>query len=122
MRTLRLIALTAVISSAATVALLRLCAAPAAPVQNVVLENDRVRITERIVAPGGERPPYIRPTDQVIVFLNDTEYERIDAETGEKSVRGRAGGEVLWHDAGENAPKLVNVHKDPFRSLVIELK
>ena len=88
----------------------------------VVLENDRVKVTERIIAPGGERTPYIRPTDQVIVFLNDTQYERIDAESGETIVRGRDGGEVIWHFAGENAPKLVNTHKDPFRSLVIELK
>ena len=122
MRTLRLIALTAAISSALTVGLLRLFAAPAAPVTEVVLENARVTVTERIIAPRGERTPYIRPTDQVIVFLNDTKYERIDAETGETIVRSRTGGEVIWHDAGENAPKLVNVDSEPFRSLVIELK
>jgi hypothetical protein len=122
MRVARLIALTAVVSSGLTVGFLRLIAAPAAPVQTVVLENDEVRVTERIIAPGGERTPYIRPTDQVIVFLNDTKYERIDAETGETIVRERTGGEVIWHNAGENAPKLVNVHSQPFRSLVIELK
>jgi hypothetical protein len=122
MKPLRLVVLTAVISSAATVGLLRLFAAPAAPVQKVVLENERVKVTERIIAPGGGRTPYIRPTDQVIVFLNDTQYERIDAETGQKILRDRTGGEVIWHNAGENAPKLVNTHKDPFRSLVIELK
>ena len=122
MQPLRLVAATALASSALTVGILRLLAAPAEPVQTVVLENDSVRVTERIIAPRGERTPYIRPTDQVIVFLNDTKYERIDAETGETIVRTRTGGEVIWHDAGENAPKLVNVHSEPFRSLVIELK
>jgi hypothetical protein len=122
MKSPHLVALTAVLSSALTLGFVRLIAAPAAPAEKVVLENDRVRVTERIIAPGGERTPYIRPTDQVIVFLNDTKYERIDAETGGKIVRGRTGGEVIWHDAGENAPKLVNVDAEPFRSLVIELK
>jgi hypothetical protein len=122
MQTVRLVAFTAVVSSALTFGLLRLLAAPVAPSMKVVLENDRVKVTERIIAPGGERTPYIRPTDQVIVFLNDTKYERIDAETGETIVRERAGGEVIWHFSGENAPKLVNVHEAPFRSLVIELK
>jgi hypothetical protein len=122
MQTVRLIALTAVAASALTLGFVRLLASAAPPATRVVLENDRVKVTERVIAPGGERTPYIRPADQVIVFLNDTKYERIDAETDEKIVRERAGGEVLWHDAGENAPKLVNVHAQPFRSLVIELK
>ena len=122
MKTARLIVWTALASCIVTTAFLRLVAAPAAPAEKIVLENDRVRVTERVLAPGGERTPFIRATDQVIVFLNDTKYERIDAETGQKIVRERTGGEVIWHDAGENAPKLVNVHRDPFRSLVIELK
>lgn len=113
---------TAALASAATVGLMRLVGATAAPEMTVVLENDRVRVTERVVAPGVERAPFIRPTDQVIVFLNDTSYERIDADTGERIVRDRRGGEVIWHDEGEHAPKLKNVHRDPFRSLVIELK
>ena len=46
----------------------------------------------------------------------------IDAETGEKIVRTRQAGEVIWHDEGELAPKLVNVHGQPFRSLIIELR
>jgi hypothetical protein len=122
MKTARLIVLTAMASCIVTTAFLRLMAAPAAPAEKIVLENDRVRVTERVLAPRGERTPFIRATDQVIVFLNDTKYERIDAETGQKIVRERAGGEVIWHDAGENAPKLVNLHREPFRSLVIELK
>ena len=122
MKTIRAAALSAAVSSALTCALTLAWAAPPDPEEKVVLENDRVRVTERVIAPGGKRTPYIRPTDQVIVFLNDTKYQRIDAETGETIVRERTGGEVIWHDAGENAPALVNVHPEPFRSLVVELK
>ena len=121
MKTLRVAAISAAVSSALTFAFVIACAAPAEPETKVVLENERVRVTERVIAPQGERTPYIRATDQVIVFLNDTKYERIDAETGDAVVRERRGGEVIWHDAGENAPKLVNVDSAPFRSLVIEL-
>jgi hypothetical protein len=114
---------TALISSALTLCAVYLFAAPAAkPAYKTVLDNPRVEVTERVVAPGGERVPYIRETDQVIVFLNDTAYERIDAATGEKTVRSRKAGEVIWHFKGENAPKLVNVHSEPFRSLVIAIK
>ena len=113
----------ALISSAITLCAVYLFGAPAGePDYKTLLENARVEVIERIVAPGGERVPYIRETDQVIVFLNDTKYERIDAATGEKTVRSRKAGEVIWHFKGENAPKLVNVDSEPFRSLVIAIK
>jgi hypothetical protein len=88
----------------------------------VVFENVRVRITERVMPPGAERPPHLRDTDQVIVFLNDTAYERVDPVTGEKTIRQRKAGEIIWHDRAERAPKLVNAGTTPMRSLVIALK
>ncbi len=61
-------------------------------------------------------------TDPVIVFLDDCEYERTDSKTGEKTVRKRKSGEILWHDRGEDAPVLKNLGAKPYRSLLIELK
>jgi len=87
-----------------------------------LLDNARVRVTERIMEPGAVRETHIRPTDQVIVFLNDAEYERIDPDTGEKTIRKRKAGEVIWHSRGEVAPTLTNVAKTPLRSLEIGLK
>ncbi len=117
---------TAVISSLAAAAVMyavmQSAHAQGAATRRTVLENPRVEVIDRSIPPGGERVPYIRPSDQVIVFLNDAKYERIDAETGEKIVRTRKGGDVIWHDRGENAPKLVNVGSEPFRSLIIQLK
>ena len=66
--------------------------------------------------------PIRAPRDQVIVFLNDTKYERIDSKTGETIERARKGGDVIWHFKGESAPKLVNIDDKPFRSLIIALK
>lgn len=113
---------TAVISALAAAAVMQSIHAQEAPTRRTVLENPRVEVIERSIPPGGERVPYVRPADQVIVFLNDAEYERIDAQTGETIVRRRKGGDVIWHDKGENAPKLVNVGDEPFRSLIIQIR
>ena len=88
----------------------------------VLMENVRVKVTEVTYEPGTPRERFIRATDQVIVFLDDCKYERIDSKTGEKTVRERKAGEVLWHDRGEDAPVLKNLGSKSYRSLTIELK
>lgn len=111
------IVLTAFISSMLTVLLI----SAAGPEKKMKLENAKVRINEVVYSPGNPREPYIRPTDQVIVFLDDCKYERKDSKTGKIEVRERKSGEVLWHDKGENAPQLTALGKG-YRTLVIELK
>ena len=64
----------------------------------------------------------IRPHDQVIVFLDDCQYERTDPQTGAKTIRTRKSGDVIWHSKGEDAPRLVNSGTRPYRTMVIELK
>ena len=88
----------------------------------VKLENTKVKITEVVYEPGVRRERYIRPTDQVIVFLDESRYERTDSATNEKIIRERKPGDVIWHDKGEDAPVLVNLGTKPYRTLVIELK
>jgi hypothetical protein len=88
----------------------------------VKLENARVRVTQVDYQPGKPREKSIRPADQVIVFLDDSRYERIDPDTGAKEVRTRKSGDVIWHNKGEVAPVLTNVGSKTYRELVIELK
>ena len=88
----------------------------------VTLENAHVRISEVTYNPGVPRERFIRPTNQVIVFLDNCRYERTDSTTHEKTVRERKAGEVIWHDKGEDAPQLINLGSQPYRTLVIELK
>ena len=88
----------------------------------IVLESARVRVKEFTYAPGAKRERYIRPTDQVIVFLNDCRYERTDSKTGEKVVRQRKAGEVIWHSRAEDAPVLINLGDETYRTLTIEVK
>lgn len=90
--------------------------------KKVLLENVRARVTEVTYEPGVPRPRYLRPTDQIIVFLDDCEYERVDSKTGERLLRRRKAGEVLWHDRAEDAPVLTNKGSKAYRTLVIELK
>jgi hypothetical protein len=117
----RTIILTTVLSSGLTA--LSFWAMGMAKLPSVVkLDNKRVKITEVTFEPGVPRERYIRPTDQVIVFLDESRYERTDSTTKEKLIRERKPGEVLWHDKGEDAPVLVNLGKKPYRTLVIELK
>lgn len=91
-------------------------------VSDMKLENTRVKVTEVRYDPGVPRERYIRPTDQMIVFLDDCRYQRIDSETHEKTVRERKSGEIIWHNKGEDAPVLINLGKSAYRTLVIELK
>ncbi len=86
------------------------------------LENARVRITQLDYEPGKPREKSIRSSDQVIVFLDDSKYERIDPDTGAKEVRTRKSGDVIWHNRGEVAPVLTNLEKKTYRTLVVELK
>jgi len=86
------------------------------------LENAKVAVTELVYEPGVARARHVRARDQVIVFLDDCRYERTDPETGEKTIRQRRAGDVIWHDKGEVAPVLVNRGEKAYRTLVIELK
>jgi hypothetical protein len=91
------------------------------PATKVLLENQRVTVTEITSPPQARREPYTRPTDQIIVFLDEADYDATDA-TGQKQTKHRASGEIVWHNKGEAAPLLVNVGQRPYRNLVISLK
>jgi hypothetical protein len=108
-------------SSAFTLAVIWSLAGAALP-SIVKLENARVRVREVTAAPGAARERGVRQTDQVIVFLDDCRYQRTDPVTGEKTIRERKSGDVIWHSKGEAAPLLVNAGARPYRTLVIELK
>ena len=117
----KLLTLVAVGSSALTLLAVWALGWAALPIQ-VKLENAKVHVTEVTYAPGTPRERSIRAHDQVIVFLDDCRYERLDSQTKEKTVRERKSGDVIWHDKGEDAPRLTNLGARPYRTLVVELK
>ena len=117
----KLLTLVAMGSSALTLLAVWALGWAALPTQ-VKLENAKVHVTEVTYAPGTPRERSIRAHDQVIVFLDDCRYERLDSQTKEKTIRQRKSGDVIWHDKGEDAPQLTNLGAKPYRTMVIELK
>jgi hypothetical protein len=113
----RTIVLTAVLSSALTWMVM----GQTRKNSSMKLENGKVRVSEIVYEPGVARERYTRPTDQVIVFLDDSKYQRIDSATGEKTIRERKSGDVIWHDKGEDAPVLINQGSKAYRTLLIEI-
>ena len=91
-----------------------------APQMSVKLDNARVTVSESVTPKAGRREPYVRPTDQLIIFLDDASYQSIDA-AGKVTERRRRAGEVIWHDKGERAPLLVT-RGDAYRNLVVAFK
>jgi hypothetical protein len=82
----------------------------------------RARVTEVLFEPGVRRESYVRPTDQIVVFLDDCSFDAINAATGEVRHVSRKSGEIIWHEEGELAPVLINTGERPYRTLLIELK
>lgn len=91
-----------------------------APVMTVKLDNPRVTVTESLMSEGARRETHTRLTDQVLVFLDEAQYEVIEAG-GKSTMRRRKTGDIVWHNKGEIAPTLVNKGK-PYRNLIIALK
>jgi hypothetical protein len=91
-----------------------------APSLVVKLDNARVTVTESTTAPGGKRTAYVRDSDQIIVFLDDAQYDAVD-ESGKATARNRKSGDIVWHTKGELAPTLINRGK-AYRNLIIALK
>ena len=90
-----------------------------APSLSVKLDNARVTVTESLTPAGGRREAYTRPTDQIIVFVDEANYESV--ESGQATLRKRMPGDIVWHSKGEAAPLLVNKGK-AYRNLIIALK
>ena len=91
-----------------------------APSLSVKLDNARVTVSESMTQAGGRREAYTRPTDQIIVFVDEANYESVEP-SGQTMLRHRMPGEIVWHSKGEAAPLLVNKGK-AYRNLIIALK
>src|SRR5262249_45031003 len=91
------------------------------PSIRTILENARVLVSEMVYERGAHRSTHRRQNDQVIVFVNDAQYEVVNAD-GKKETRTRKAGEVIWHNRGETAPNLTNTGNGSYRTIVVNLK
>ena len=99
-------------------------AGPDAPPEagvKVLFDNARVTVKDVTMAPGARRPPRTRPTDELVLFPEESHYQAVDAD-GKKQPRDRAPGAVVFHTKGELAPTLVNTSAKPVHYFSIGLK
>ena len=67
-------------------------------------------------------PDSILAARQKTLLGFDSRYERVDPDNGQKTVRTRKSGDVIWHNKGEVSPQLTNLGKQTYRTIVVELK
>ena len=90
------------------------------PSIKTILENNKVLVTEVVYDKNARRPTHQRQSDQVIVFLNNAQYEVVYPD-GKREMRVRKAGEAIWHSRGETAPNLTNTGSR-YQTIVINLK
>ncbi|MEJ7616374.1 MAG: hypothetical protein WKF30_05250 [Pyrinomonadaceae bacterium] len=76
-------------------------------------------VSSSLTPRAGRRESYVRPTDQLIIFLDDAHYEAV--ENGAAHTRKRSAGDAVWHTQGEVAPLLINKGK-AYRNLIVAFK
>jgi hypothetical protein len=91
------------------------------PSIKTILENNKVLVREMVYEMDAQRPAHQRQNDQVIVFVNDAQYEVVYPD-GKKETRTRKAGEVIWHSRGETAPNQTNTGRNRYRTIVVNLK
>jgi hypothetical protein len=123
MKTLHLAAAAAALFAGGLLTGIALAAPDATPEAGVkvLFDNARVTVKDVTMAPGARRAPRTRPTDELVLFPEESHYQAIDAD-GKKQPRDRAPGAVVFHTKGELAPTLVNTSAKPVHYFSIGLK
>ncbi|MBC7989280.1 MAG: hypothetical protein H7Y19_06825 [Luteimonas sp.] len=84
----------------------------------VLLDNDKVRVLELQMPPGGKTGVHSHG-DNLVYFVTDGEAAQTNADGTSKTMQRKAG-EVLW--SGPVTHDTQNVSKKSVKTLVIELK
>ena len=86
----------------------------------VVYENDRVRVWDMKVAPGGKKAWHHHTLDYVIINVTGGKIELENVEGKIIQTDDKVGG-VLWREAGEKH-ELRNLSGESYQNILIELK
>ena len=84
----------------------------------VVLDNDKVRVIQLDIAPGGKTGMHSHG-DSLVVFLTGADATQTGAD-GTKTQRRTEAGEVMWSEPVTHDTE--NTGKEAVRVLVVELK
>lgn len=85
-----------------------------------LLDNERVRVSRRDLAPGASTTPHTHPMDGLGVVLSDAKVE-ITPAGGTPRVMEVKAGDVVWQAAG-TSHTIKNVGQTPFQSVEVEIK
>lgn len=91
--------------------------------QRLLLENDRVRVWEDVVAPGTEQPVHTHRSPYVSVMLQDVHAQVLDADGNPLYDVDRRAGEATWFGP-ERVPvthTLRNLGDTEVRVVIVEL-
>ena len=87
---------------------------------NLMIDNERTRVTEWIFEIGGETGQHVHEFDYVVVPLLDGELTIID-EDGSRSVSKLFKGKTYYRDKGVNH-NVVNTNNFEYRFIEVEIK
>ena len=87
---------------------------------NLMIDNDRTRVTEWIFEIGGETGQHVHEFDYVVVPLLDGELTIID-EDGSRSVSKLFKGKTYYRDKGVSH-NVINTNDFQFRFVEVEIK
>lgn len=87
--------------------------------EEILLENDRVKVTRVTLGPGEAVAPSER-CDRVVSYLDDGEIEHHNHTTGHRNVHARKVGDSLWRDASRHV--VTNTGDRDLRVLITEIK
>ena len=94
---------------------------PTGPIGTEILyENDKVRVWDMKVPPGGKKAWHHHTMDYVIINITGGKIELETVQGHLATIDDKAGG-VIWRDAGEKH-ELRNLSSRPYQNILIELK
>ncbi|HLK11423.1 MAG TPA: hypothetical protein VKW76_08580 [Candidatus Binatia bacterium] len=88
----------------------------------LLLEHDRVRVWDFVLAPGEAFPMHTHRLDHVIVVLEGGRLETTDATGRRRTVEPKAGDWFWCAVDGEDTHDARNVGSTRYRNLVVEIK
>lgn len=85
----------------------------------VILDNDKVRVTDYHIQPGDKEPMHSHPTGVVVYYFTDAKM-RVTFPDGKTATGSNKAGDVLWRDPVTHSAQ--NVGDSEVRSLLVEPK
>ncbi|HKT70291.1 MAG TPA: hypothetical protein VJP83_12680 [Terriglobales bacterium] len=85
----------------------------------VILDNDKVRVSDYHIRPGDKEPMHSHPTGVVVYYFTDAKM-RVTSPEGKTATASNKAGDVLWRDPVTHSAQ--NIGTNEVHSLLVEPK